>query len=53
MWRRQESRGGHSRTDFPAASPAFARRITLTLDQARRLAKTLPTAHPDQARLTP
>jgi L-aspartate oxidase len=53
MWRRQESRGGHSRTDFPAASPAFARRITLTLDQARRLAKTLPAAHPDQARLTP
>ena len=38
MLRRQESRGGHFRTDYPAASPAFARRMTLTLDEARRLA---------------
>jgi L-aspartate oxidase len=37
MLRRQESRGGHWRTDFPAPSPAFARRMTLTLDEARRM----------------
>jgi L-aspartate oxidase len=34
MLRRQESRGGHWRTDFPAPSAAFARRMTLTLDEA-------------------
>jgi L-aspartate oxidase len=37
MLRRQESRGGHWRTDFPAPSAAFARRMTLTLDEARRM----------------
>jgi L-aspartate oxidase len=38
MLRRTESRGGHWRTDFPGPSPAFARRMTLTLDEARRMA---------------
>jgi L-aspartate oxidase len=38
MLRRQESRGGHWRTDYPAPSPAFARRMTLTLEEARRMA---------------
>jgi L-aspartate oxidase len=43
MLRREESRGGHCRTDFPAASPAFARRLTLTLEEARRLAGAGPS----------
>jgi L-aspartate oxidase len=38
MLRRQESRGGHWRTDYPAPSPALARRMTLTLEEARRMA---------------
>jgi len=37
---RTESRGGHFRTDFPAANPAFARRTFLTLDDARQTADT-------------
>jgi L-aspartate oxidase len=37
MRRREESRGGHFRTDFPAAAPQFARRLTMTLEEARRL----------------
>jgi L-aspartate oxidase len=37
MLRRQESRGGHWRTDYPSPSPAFARRMTLTLEEARRM----------------
>lgn len=35
MRRRIESRGGHFRTDYPAADPALRRRTTLTLDEAR------------------
>ncbi|HYD98817.1 MAG TPA: L-aspartate oxidase [Alphaproteobacteria bacterium] len=37
-WTRRESRGGHSRADFPAADPAQAVRRVLTLAQARSLA---------------
>ncbi|WP_454918898.1 L-aspartate oxidase [Xanthobacter sediminis] len=37
---REESRGAHSRTDFPAAAPV-ARRSRLTLEQARATAETL------------
>ncbi len=36
---RRESRGGHFRTDFPAADPALARRSIITLDQALRVAR--------------
>ena len=43
MLRRQESRGGHFRTDYPASSPAFARRMTITLEEARRLAGGSPS----------
>jgi len=38
-WRRTESRGGHSRTDFPARDPAQAERRPLTLRDAHRLAE--------------
>ncbi|MFE5294475.1 L-aspartate oxidase [Isoptericola sp. NPDC056618] len=30
---REESRGGHFRTDFPAPDPAWRRRVTLALDE--------------------
>lgn len=36
--RREESRGGHFRTDFPEARPKWQRRSTLTLAEADRLA---------------
>ena len=36
--RRQESRGGHYRSDFPKADPAQAVRTFITLDEARRVA---------------
>ncbi|KXF78038.1 L-aspartate oxidase [Paramesorhizobium deserti] len=36
--RREESRGGHFRTDFPDARPEWQRRSTLTLAEADRLA---------------
>ncbi len=39
MRRRTESRGGHWRTDYPARSGAWARRATLTLEEARTLAR--------------
>ena len=32
--KREESRGGHFRSDFPAADPAFATRSYLTLAEA-------------------
>jgi L-aspartate oxidase len=36
--RRRESRGGHFRSDYPAARPEFARASEITLAQARALA---------------
>jgi len=38
-FRRRESRGGHFRSDFPAADPAQAHRSFITLDEALRLAR--------------
>jgi L-aspartate oxidase len=38
-WRRRESRGGHFRSDHPAADPAQARRTFLTLQDARTTAR--------------
>jgi len=40
---RHESRGGHFRSDFPAADPALARRTFLTLAEARAIAASAPT----------
>jgi L-aspartate oxidase len=37
--RRRESRGGHFRSDYPAADPAQAQRSFITLDEALRLAQ--------------
>jgi L-aspartate oxidase len=37
-WQRRESRGGHCRSDHPAADPAQAQRTFLTLTQARSIA---------------
>jgi L-aspartate oxidase len=42
---REESRGGHYRSDFPKTDPKQAKRTFLTLDGARRIAKqTQPLA---------
>ncbi len=38
---RRESRGGHFRRDFPDSDPAQARRSSITLDEALRLAQGL------------
>jgi L-aspartate oxidase len=46
---RRESRGGHFRTDFPATDPAQARRSSLTLDEALRLAQSLAPANASQS----
>ncbi len=40
MWRRQESRGGHARTDFPEPA-AGSTRSFITLEEARRTARSL------------
>jgi L-aspartate oxidase len=42
--RREESRGGHYRSDFPKADPAQARRTFITLDDARRIAANIEPA---------
>ena len=42
MQRREESRGGHTRTDYPETQAGLARRMTLTLDEARGLARPVP-----------
>jgi L-aspartate oxidase len=42
MQRRRESRGGHTRTDFPEKSAAFETRLTSTWAQARAAVRTPP-----------
>ena len=44
-FRRRESRGGHFRSDFPAADPAQAHRSFITLDEALRLAQGCVSAN--------
>ena len=41
--KREESRGGHYRSDFPKTDPKQARRTFLTLADARRIAATAET----------
>ena len=48
--RREESRGAHSRTDFPDRSPAWARRLTLRRDEAFAIARRLAAATAPLAR---
>jgi L-aspartate oxidase len=48
--RREESRGGHYRSDFPNADPKQATRTFLTLDDARRIAGQ---AHAPASELVP
>ncbi|HZO45709.1 MAG TPA: L-aspartate oxidase [Xanthobacteraceae bacterium] len=50
-WRRRESRGGHYRSDFPAADPAQARRSLLTLADARAIAADA-TRQPERVALS-
>jgi L-aspartate oxidase len=45
-WSRCESRGGHFRSDYPAARPALARPSEITLPQAQALAADLFGAEP-------
>jgi len=42
--RREESRGGHYRSDYPNTDPAQARRTFLTLDEARAIAASVTLA---------
>src|SRR2546423_3647339 len=42
--RREETRGGHYRVDYPVADPAQQRRTFLTLDDARTIAASLAPA---------
>lgn len=43
---RQESRGGHFRTDFPAPDPAQAKRSHMTLTEALRIRSLCETENP-------
>jgi L-aspartate oxidase len=45
-WTRHESRGAHSRSDWPAETPALARRTMTTLAKARDIAETLTDKAP-------
>jgi L-aspartate oxidase len=42
--RREESRGGHYRSDFPKADPAQAKRTFITLEDAREIAAAVDVA---------
>lgn len=51
-WAREESRGGHFRTDFPHADPAWERRLSVWLDpdgDERVVAGSPLTVHPRTA----
>ena len=49
-YRRQESRGGHFRSDFPDADPRFAQRTFLTLEQAYAIAADATDAPVERGR---
>ena len=40
-WARRESRGAHDRSDYPAETPAHARRTMTTLAKAHEIAEQL------------
>jgi len=46
---RSESRGGHFRSDFPTADPAFARRRIMTLDDLDQIPPPAPEQPPRKA----
>jgi L-aspartate oxidase len=43
-WKRQESRGGHYRSDYPQPDPAQANRTFITLGGARKIAERAPAS---------
>ncbi len=43
-WKRQESRGGHYRSDYPQPDPAQTNRTFITLDGARKIAERAPAS---------
>ena len=45
-WSRRESRGAHYRADYPAETPALARRTMTTLAEARAVATSLAARAP-------
>jgi succinate dehydrogenase/fumarate reductase flavoprotein subunit len=54
MLRRQESRGGHARTDFPGKTENQAFSIRITLEEARKARGAAPrTSQKGEALLKP
>ncbi len=43
-WKRQESRGGHYRSDYPQTDTAQANRTFITFDDARKIAERAPAS---------
>jgi L-aspartate oxidase len=51
--KREESRGGHYRSDFPKPDPKQAKRTFLTLDEAREIAAAAETIRAPEPALAP